>query len=177
MVKRTRCTLLLTVSLSAGEVCQQPDLCPAFTFHASLSRASKAQSQLLPYLHIVIELRMGASIYDRSINICLTDPVSSFLWHYLAGQTRHLRSSKNAHMTNYSDLSPLPCAVCNGMALTSKFDLVIGQQCNTIDGFCSGSEERTNSLIQRFRENQSSSKSKFDNPRRETSEDVNRPIC
>lgn len=115
MVKRTRCTLLLTVSLSAGEVCQQPDLCPAFTFHASLSRASKAQSQLLPYLHIVIELRIGASIYDRSINIYLTDPVSRFLWHYLAGQTRHLRFSKNAHMAYYSELSPLPCAVCSGM--------------------------------------------------------------
>ena len=99
MVKRTRRTPSLTVSLSAGEVCQQPDLCPAFTSRASLSRASKAQSQLLPYLHIVIELRMGASIYDRRINICLTDPVSSFPWYYLAGQTRHLRSSKNAHMT------------------------------------------------------------------------------
>lgn len=147
MAKRIRRTPSLTVSLNAGEVYQQPDLCPAFTFRASLSRASKAQSQLLPYLHIVVELRMGASIYDRRINICLIDPVSSFPWYYLAGQTRHLRSSKNAHMTYYSELPHSSCAVCSGMALTSKFNLVIGQQCDTIDGFCSGSEDRLTSTL------------------------------
>lgn len=33
------------------------------------------------------------------------------------------------------------------MALTSKFDLVIGQHCNTIDGFCSESEDRLTSTL------------------------------
>jgi hypothetical protein len=147
MAKRTRRTRSLTVSLSAGEVCQQPDLCPAFTFHASLSRASKAQSQLLPYLHVVIELRMRVSIYGRRTNICLIDPVPSFPWYYLPGQTRHLRPSKNTYMMYYSELPHLSCAVCSNMALTSKFDLAISQQCDTIDGFCSGSEDRLTSTL------------------------------
>jgi hypothetical protein len=33
------------------------------------------------------------------------------------------------------------------MALTSKFDLVIGQRRDTIDGFCSGSENRLTSTL------------------------------
>ena len=90
---------------------------------------------------------MEASIYDRRIDICLTDPVSSFPWYYLGGQTRHLRFSKNAYMTYYSKLPHLSCVFCSGMALTSKFDLVIGQQCYTIDGFGSGSEDRLTSTL------------------------------
>lgn len=147
MVRRTQRTPLLTVSLSAGKVCQQPDLCPAFTFRASLSRASKAQFAITPIFTHRIELRMGASIYDRRINICLIDPVSSFPWYYLGGQTRHLRSSKNAHTTYYSELPHLSCTVCSGMALNSRFNLVIGQQCDTIDGLCSGSEDRLTSTV------------------------------
>jgi hypothetical protein len=50
-------------------------------------------------------------------------------------------------MTYYSELPHSPCAVYSGMALTSKFDLVIGQRRDTIDGFCSGSEDRLTSTL------------------------------